>query len=51
MCYGTREDESRGYGREKKTRFVCVEDVAVLSTFVDCVGSVDGLGSSVRAWV
>ncbi len=30
---------------------MCVEDVAVFSAFVDCVGSVDGLGSSVRAWV
>ncbi len=30
---------------------MCVEDVVVLSTFVDCVGSVDGLGSSTKAWL
>ncbi len=51
MCCGTREDEGGGYGREKEIWFVCVGDVAVLSTFVDCVGIVDGLGSLVRAWV
>ncbi len=30
---------------------MCVEDAVVLFIFVECVGSVNGLGSLVRAWV
>ncbi len=42
--------KAKDMGGKRKSN-LCVEDVVVLSTFVDCVGNVDGLGSSVNAWV